>query len=93
MQILIYLATQQQDMENTLLDTWAHTFGPSILEGTSKRNTWLTFTNCSLCIDLNNHVCNYIFITSKLKLQILNMLRKFRILNDFKEIVNFKTDY
>ena len=39
MQILIYLATQQKDMENTLLDTWAHTFGPSILEGTSKRNT------------------------------------------------------
>ena len=52
MQILIYLATQQQDMENTLLGTWAHTFGPdytqvidsdprwTIFDGTSERKTW-----------------------------------------------------
>ena len=53
MQILIYryLATEQyKDVENTLLATWAHTFGPdypqvisdprwTILDGTSERKT------------------------------------------------------
>ena len=28
MQISMYLATQQQDTENTLLNIWAHIFGP-----------------------------------------------------------------
>ena len=51
MQILIYLVTQQKDVENTQLATWAHTFGPdypqvidsdprwTILDGTSERKT------------------------------------------------------
>jgi len=47
MQILIYLATQQEDTENTLLGTWAHTFGPNYPQVIDSDPRWTIFDGIS----------------------------------------------